>query len=295
MSDIRNLELAIKLSGGKYGCDKVNPHQYHKYYAKHLVELINKPAKILEIGIGGEEREIGGASLLMWAEVFPQAQIYAWDIYPKHSLNSERIKTYVLNQNDVDAISVFMKEHGPFDLIIDDGSHFCSDQLTSLFHLIEGLTSSGIYAIEDYFTSYWPLYGGSSTLIDFLDTPVRWIKKTVDIINRNNFVSDELKKTLPDWNIEELHVYPGLAIFQKSANSILSKIPNTEFFENQKELDFLRYGEFIDVALSYATDPMLDLKRLKLIHKALTEEISKLEEGDSVLELLAASKKSCGS
>lgn len=262
-SDVEQLAELIKITGDKYGCDKVNPHAYHQYYARHLVGYLDTPIKILEIGVGGEGNSLGGASLKMWADIFPKAKIFGWDIYPKTHVDNERIQTFLIDQSDVQSIVRFVEEFGPFDMIVDDGSHFSHHQLTSLFNLFEAVKPGGLYVIEDYFTSYWPLYGGSSILTEFLDTPVRWIKKMVDIINRNNLVVDTLKPTIPDWNVEELHVYPGLAVVKKAFAEIPSKIPDKTFLDNQENLDVLRYGSYSEVVLNHAIDPMLHLNDLQ--------------------------------
>jgi hypothetical protein len=51
------------------------------------------------------------------------------------------------------------KLRGPFDVIIDDGSHKWADQQDSLGILLPGLVRGGWYIIEDLHTSYWPAFG----------------------------------------------------------------------------------------------------------------------------------------
>ncbi len=257
--------------GEEFGCDKIVPHNYHPFYASHLQEYVDRPFKLLEIGIGGEGREIGGASLKLWEKVFPLADIYGLDIYPKNELDSDRIKTFICDQGDSAALEAFAQKHGPFDVIIDDGSHKRSDQLTSMFSLIAHVSPGGYYILEDYFTAYWPVYDGSTLAKDYLDTPVRWLKQSIDIINRNNLLSPEIKATVPDWQIESLHVYPGVSFLRKGMAQNRSEIPEGGFFDNQIELDQLRYGRFQDMFLATAQNPMNNL--------SLLEELKKLIDG----------------
>jgi hypothetical protein len=259
MNNKQELETALESAGIEFNCDKVEPHHYHKYYAKHLDEYIGRPFKLLEIGIGGEGREIGGASLKLWERVFPLAEIHGLDIYPKTELDTANVKTHIVDQGDAGALQEFVSQYGPFDVIIDDGSHRRSDQLTSLFNLIGAVVPGGYYILEDYFTSYWPVYDGSTLAKDFLDTPVRWLKSAIDIINRNNLLSEEMRSLIPDWQLEELHVYPGVAFMKKGLTQNSTEIPLGDFSSNQLELDELRYGKYRQLFLSYAQDPTSSL------------------------------------
>lgn len=277
MSDSSGFEQRLAEAGRMFGCDKVEPHGYHRYYATHLGHLAEMPFKLLEIGIGGENRETGGASLHMWRKAFPQAQLYGLDIYPKHELDEPGLATFVVDQGDAAALTRFCAEHGPFDIIIDDGSHHRSDQLTSLFNLIAQVRPGGYYILEDYFTAYWPVYDGSTLARDLLDTPVRWLKQSIDIINRNNLLSSEARALLPDWGIDALHVYPGVAFLHKAEGDIRGEIPNEEFHANQAMLDELRYGHLKQWALQHYADPMKQVTTLKNLRGWLESLIAEID------------------
>lgn len=282
MSRNKSFEELLAKAGVEFDCDKVVPHNYHIYYASHLEEYADRAFKLLEIGIGGEDRELGGASIKMWERAFPQAEIYGLDIYPKQELDSSSTQTFVVDQGDPLALKAFADRYGPFDIIIDDGSHRRSDQLTSLFNLIEHVVPGGYYILEDYFTSYWPVYDGSTLAKDFLDTPIRWLKQSVDIINRNNFLSEELKALVPNWKIDQLHVYPGIAFLKKGVKETRSEIPGGDFHQNQVELDELRYGEYKNLFLSYARDPMSNLIFLKELKQQIDNKIHSIESASKL-------------
>ena len=83
----------------------------------------------LELGAAGEYRigykvlEIGiyrGASLQMWRDYFPNAEIFGLDIEEVH-VPGPRIQTIRGDQSDADSLAE-VGRHGPFDLIVDDGS-----------------------------------------------------------------------------------------------------------------------------------------------------------------------------
>ncbi|NWB99049.1 hypothetical protein HX882_24450 [Pseudomonas gingeri] len=277
MQNRKDLEARLQTVGIACGCDKVVPHRYHPFYATHFLDYVDRPFKLLEIGVGGEGREPGGASLRLWTEVFPLAEIYGLDIYDKSVLDSDRVKTFIVDQGDSVALREFVEKQGPFDIIIDDGSHKRSDQLTSLFALISSVIPGGYYVLEDYFTSYWPVYDGSTLAKDFLDTPVRWLKQSIDIINRNNLLSDEVKALLPDWGIEELHVYPGVAFLRRGMQAIRSEIPAGDFADNQLELDELRYGRYKAQFFDHARDPMNHLVLLNKLKQVLEDEMASIQ------------------
>lgn len=52
------------------------------------------------------------------------------------------------------------QNHGPFDLIIDDGSHQSAHMLKTLDVMFPHLKPGGLYVIEDMHTTYWDHYGG---------------------------------------------------------------------------------------------------------------------------------------
>ena len=50
-------------------------------------------------------------------------------------------------------------EIGPFDVILDDGSHICSQLIASFGHLfLSALAEDGLYIVEDTHTNFWPQY-----------------------------------------------------------------------------------------------------------------------------------------
>ena len=120
----------------KYDTDK-NDHGYAKYYAQHLPESANK---ILEIGVHKSE------SIKMWHEVYPEAHIFGIDLFSEHEpINESWFTAFRGNQADsklLDNVRLF----GPFDIIIDDGSHNARHQLMSFYGLIGACK---LYVVED--------------------------------------------------------------------------------------------------------------------------------------------------
>lgn len=145
----------------RHGTDKLYAHHYDEEYIRHFTPLRDCPVKLLEIGIGGYDApHRGGESLKVWRDYFQQGRIVGIDIEDKSFCNAERITTIICDQSDPDQLRVLSTAHGPFDIIIDDGSHIQEHIRTSFHTLFPLLNSGGVYVIEDMATAYHPGYGG---------------------------------------------------------------------------------------------------------------------------------------
>jgi hypothetical protein len=101
------------------------------------------------MGVAGKP----GASLRMWRDFFPNAQIYGADIDRDILFDEERIKTFYIDQLDPKVISEFWQVvGGEFDFMLDDGLHTFEAGSCLFENSIEFLRDGGIYIIEDVFT-----------------------------------------------------------------------------------------------------------------------------------------------
>ena len=143
----------------KYGSDKCPriKHHYTPYYFELFDPIRTKVKKLLEIGVGYPEDMgktfkdyVTGASLFMWRDFFPNAQIYGMDIEPRCVFQEDRIKTFLRNQSRVHDLVKVLRETGrDLDIVIDDGSHMTSDQVFTCQTLMPILKKDVIYIIED--------------------------------------------------------------------------------------------------------------------------------------------------
>ncbi len=121
-------------------------------YRERFSAWADRPIRLLEIGIDR------GGSLLFWADLFrhPQAAIIGLDLQPPPGPWPDRVKALAGDQNDRRRLSQIAQEHGPFDLIIDDGSHFARET-RHCFETLYGpaLKVGGCYVIEDWAVGYW--------------------------------------------------------------------------------------------------------------------------------------------
>jgi hypothetical protein len=143
----------------KFGCDKLWSHSYIDFY-EQLFEG-RTVHRLLEIGIGFEDLMkafvpfyVHGASLRMWADYFPDAEIFACDIREDTLINEGRIHSVVCDQSNAASLIDMAREFGTgdgeqFDVVIDDGSHQFSDQILTAKVLLPCVAKGGAYVIED--------------------------------------------------------------------------------------------------------------------------------------------------
>jgi predicted O-methyltransferase YrrM len=118
-------------------------HSYTPFYHEMLDGKDVK--RVLEIGVAK------GNSLRMWADYFPQAEIFGVDNNPDYLYSDDgRIKSFLGDQSTQEKLLAVMNEiGGTFDLIIEDGSHNSPDQVVSANTLVPLLAPGGIYVAED--------------------------------------------------------------------------------------------------------------------------------------------------
>ena len=131
-------------------------HLYGWTYQELFRPLKYRRIKLLEIGVGGTEDDVGGRSLLAWQAFFPFATIIGVDYLPRDAVATWHTRFHRADQGSADDLAALCAKEGPFDVIIDDGSHLSFHQLFTFHHLFDALNDGGIYVIEDVHTSFWP-------------------------------------------------------------------------------------------------------------------------------------------
>lgn len=115
---------------------------YFPIYEFHFAKYRNQSPRVLEIGIDH------GGSLQLWKRYFGRgAEIIGVDISVAAMFEEDQIRTYAMDQKDPR-----IADQGPFDIIIDDGSHNPQDQSVTFSNLWP--RCSGVYLIEDCHDAY---------------------------------------------------------------------------------------------------------------------------------------------
>jgi 23S rRNA U2552 (ribose-2'-O)-methylase RlmE/FtsJ len=133
--------------GYQYGTDKspLIKHPYTPVYYDLLKRRINSVKKVLELGVWC------GASLRMWRDFFPNAQIYGIDVLQECKLvKGERIKVFVGDSRDERFVkNIILNAIGTdVDLFVDDGSHWPNYQALTC-KIFKPLLPKALYLIED--------------------------------------------------------------------------------------------------------------------------------------------------
>jgi hypothetical protein len=217
-------EPSLKTIAIEYGTDKEGAHAYADAYERQLGALRHEAITLLEIGIGGyADPARGGASLRMWKSYFPRARIIGLDIEDKSPLAEDRITILQGDQGDKAFLERMALEYGPFDVVIDDGSHHCKHVIASFEALFPHVTDHGIYAVEDLQTSYWETYGGSSGP-DRTGTSMTMLEALVDGLNYSELDVTGHAPTSTDQWVQSATFYHNRAFIQKGPNLPLSHL-----------------------------------------------------------------------
>lgn len=158
----------------KHGTDKAW-HGFARFYEPHLPK---HPNKILEIGIHE------GASLRMWQDFYPNAEVIGADFDKARLYNVGKIKSYLCNQESRENLTALMNKVGKCDIIIDDGGHTIKQQQVSLATLLPWCK---YYVLEDLHTSTYVGDKGKSYGVNE-DT-----NTTLNMLISQNYFSEYLK------------------------------------------------------------------------------------------------------
>ena len=150
-------------------------HHYFPIYWKHFSRYINTPVSVLEIGV------FKGGSLKMWKHFFgEQARIFGVDIDPhciKFNDPENGVQVFTGDQSSPVFLRALMAQLPKIDILIDDGGHTTSQQITTFLECYDKIADDGVYLCEDLCTNYWPEY------IDSAETFVDFAKRHVDYLN----------------------------------------------------------------------------------------------------------------
>jgi len=156
-----------------------NVHKWHHYfeiYEKHFDRFRSRPIRMLEIGV------FRGGSLRMWKQYFhPDSIVVGVDIdktCKDHERADENVFVRIGSQADPDFLAKVTEEFGPFDIILDDGSHKTHHQNVSFGALFRAsLKDGGCYMVEDMHSNYW------LKTIDSAETFIDLSKQMVDALH----------------------------------------------------------------------------------------------------------------
>jgi hypothetical protein len=190
---------------------------YFEIYQAVFESRRDMPMRILEIGV------FHGASLRLWKNYFHNSKtcLVGVDIDPtcaSYDVPDNGIHVRIGSQADSEFLTKVVEEFGPFDLIIDDGSHHSAHMIQSFNCLYAaGLKDDGIYFAEDLHANYWvPFRDSDNSFLDFC-------KDLLELMHAHYW-----KTTLSAWH-EELQTGSNLVL---EVPEITTMIKEIRFFDS---------------------------------------------------------------
>ena len=191
MNDQPAIPSTLDEVGRKFGTDKAsNGHDYLRHYEFYFRDVRADLSRIIEIG------GLNGASLRMWEEYFPNAEVVCVDINPDvKQFHGGRISVEIGNAGDPEFLKSLRQKYSSADIVIDDGSHRWDHQRTAFRWLFPMVSAGGFYVVEDLHTNFEPNFSGNDE-IPFIEL----LKRKVDYLylrgeKQRNFLSIYNKPT----------------------------------------------------------------------------------------------------
>ncbi len=206
-----------------------NVHKWHHYfdiYERHFARYRDRPIRMLEIGV------FRGGSLRMWKQYFhPDSTIVGIDVDPScaaHEIADQNVFVRIGSQADPNFLATVNGEFGPFDIILDDGSHKTHHQIISFGALFRSaLNDGGCYMVEDCHTNYWLKH------VDSPETFIEVAKQMVDMLHEPYFgrkethfrhahadAITELELSYLSAHLDGIYFHDSIVVFDKKKRTL---------------------------------------------------------------------------
>jgi hypothetical protein len=252
---------------------------YFPIYERHLAPYRDRGATLLEIGV------YQGGSLDMWTRYLgDSATVIGIDIDDTALRLADPALTILIgDQADPDFLRSVVEQHGPFDVVIDDGGHTMEQQIGSIETLFPTLSDGGVYIVEDSHTSYWDEFGGGEHREG---TFIGWAKRRIDDLH--GYHRPEPIDPIWTTHVDAIHCYDSVVVLDKKARTppFSEQVGTSDFVFNQRPVSVL-VGEMLatrDAAISQrqALEARLgeveaDLGRAGLEHQGLEARLGEVQ------------------
>ena len=180
-------------------------NQYFPVYERPFERFVDRPVVMWEIGVGA------GGSTQMWKRYFgPYAKIVGLDIDPASYFEEDQITILIGDQSNPDCLEKMWDQHGPPDIVLDDGSHQMAHIDATFDFAYPIMDRNGVYIIEDLHTAYWPEYGGGGG-----NSFIERSKKFIDLLNADHW--RDPAGLQPDFTryTMSMHFYDSMVVFER--------------------------------------------------------------------------------
>jgi cephalosporin hydroxylase len=182
---------------------------YFPIYDRHLTRFRGTSARVLEIGVyrgGGLDmlrHYLGADAHLVGIDIDPNVEPALIGRYPVE----------IGDQEDPEFLSRVATQHGPFDVVIDDGGHTMRQQIVSVETLFPSVVDGGVYLVEDCHTSYWPEFSDPS---EPGATFIAWAKDRFDDLNAHHHSVAANLTTPWQTDLAAIHAYDSVIVLDKA-------------------------------------------------------------------------------
>jgi hypothetical protein len=207
----------------------INVHKWHHYfdiYTRYFERFRDRPITMLEIGV------FRGGSLRMWKQYFhPDSTIVGIDVDKScqaHEIADQNVFVRIGSQADPNFLAEINGEFGPFDIILDDGSHKTHHQIVSFGALFRAaLKDGGCYMVEDVHTNYWIKHVDSpetfielsKQMVDMLHEPY-FDRKETEFRHEHPDALKELQLSYLSANLDGVAFHDSIVVFDKKKQSL---------------------------------------------------------------------------
>lgn len=171
----------------------------------------------------------------MWKRFLgPYSLIIGIDIDPTcKKIDQDQIIIEIGSQNDIAFLNKLTASYGPFDVVIDDGSHKMPDVTSTFKALYKSITKDGFYIIEDLHTAYWEEFGGG---LNSLGSFIEFSKGVIDAMHLpyirgevafDSFIKEVAYATRTITIADSIIVYEKGRYFRKHAPKIGREVPES--------------------------------------------------------------------
>lgn len=176
--------------------DKFSHRWYLAAYWSELGSRSLSVRSVLEIGTG--------ASYSLWRSWFPHAHVIGLDNDPRVISrcpgDAHLIIADVSNSQVMEEVA---REKGPFDVVIDDGSHLFTDQMAAFSAFWPAVAPGGCYVIEDLHVACEPWHAGSHR------------RSIADFIAEQSRILGNTDWARPGPTLRHLSLWPGIAFLHR--------------------------------------------------------------------------------
>ncbi|GAN54801.1 hypothetical protein [Tanticharoenia sakaeratensis] len=185
-----------------------NAH-FFALYDRYLARYRNHPC-VLYIVIDSAHAE---AQAEMWARYLGAfAQIVC---LTEHDFDRPQIHGRRSDLTDPSFRMRLLEEFGPADIVIDDGTHLPDITISTFEILMDLMTNTGLYFIEDTYTAYWSSYQGE---VGRDSTVIGYTKALIDELHAS-YTSHAIPPNAFSARVCGIHIYDGLIIYEFGRNT----------------------------------------------------------------------------